>query len=184
MVQRKSAHIPQSDYRCRSSVSKMLEGLLWKSKKNQRTIFQLTIVFTLFNIEVIIPSEEFFGFNCTRSRNGYSKKLTKYQPKTDMLKYAFDPWTIPVCNDMPEEVVEPKPILLKNEYVQNIMLFSSILKQKNTIKYLNIGEMSCLYHKTWVCFSITLPISHIPCPYSKTCWTCTSSIFMATRSNT
>ncbi len=38
------------------------------------------MVFNFLNGEVAIPSEEFLEFNCTR---------TRYQPKTDVLKYAM-----------------------------------------------------------------------------------------------
>ncbi len=105
MVQRKSARFVQSDYRHRSSVTRMLEGLKWESLKDWCTICQLTMVFKILNREVAIPSEDFFEFNCTRTRHGHPKKLTRYQPKTDVLKYAFAPWTIPEWNDLPEEVV-------------------------------------------------------------------------------
>ncbi len=110
MVQRKSARFLQSDYRHRSIVIRMLEGLKWGSLKDQRIICLLTIVFKILNIELAIPSEEFFEFNCTRTRHGHPKKLTRYQHKTDMLKYDFAPRTIPEWNDLPEEVVESKYI--------------------------------------------------------------------------
>ncbi len=95
MVQRKPAHFVQSDYRHRSSVTRMLEGLKWESLKDRCTICRLTMVFKILNGEVAIPLEEFFEFNCTRTRHGHPMKLTRYQPKPDVLKYAFAPWTIP-----------------------------------------------------------------------------------------
>ncbi len=38
------------------------------------------------------------------------QKLTRYYPKTDVLKYAFAPRTIPELNDLPEAVVGSKSI--------------------------------------------------------------------------
>ncbi len=105
-----STHFVQSDYRHRSSVTRMLEGLKWESLKDRRTICRLTIVFKILNGEVAIPSEEFFEFNCNRTRHGHLKKLTIYQPKTDMLKYALAPRTIPEWNDLLEEVGGSKSI--------------------------------------------------------------------------
>ncbi len=49
MVLMKSAHFVQSDYKHRSSVTRMLEGLKWESLKDQRTICQLTMVFKILN---------------------------------------------------------------------------------------------------------------------------------------
>ncbi len=111
MVQRKSARFVQSDYRHRSSVTRMLEGLKWEFLKDRRTICRLTMVFKILNGEVAIPSQEFFEFNCTRTRHGHPKKLTRYQPKTDVLKYTLAPITIPEWNDLTEEVVDdPSPL--------------------------------------------------------------------------
>ncbi len=68
------------------------------------------MVFKILNEEVAIPLEEFFEFNCIRTRHGDPKKLTRCQPKTDVLKYAFAPRTIPELNNLPEGVVGSKSI--------------------------------------------------------------------------
>ncbi len=59
MVERMSAFFVQSDYRHRSSVTRMLEGLNWESLKERCTICQLTMVFKILNREMAIPSKEF-----------------------------------------------------------------------------------------------------------------------------
>ncbi len=94
MVQRKSACFVQSDYRHRSSVIRMLGGLNWESLKDRHTICRLTMVFKILKGEVAIPSEEFFEFNCTRTRHGHPKKLTRYQPKPDV------PWSMLLLHEL------------------------------------------------------------------------------------
>ncbi len=122
MVQRKSARFVQSDYRCRSSVTRMLEGLNWESLQDWPTICWLNLDFKILNGDMAIPSQQFFEFNCTRTGHDHPQKVTRYQPKIDVFNYAFAPRTISEWNNLPEEVVWSKSMdSFRNAFRQHLL---------------------------------------------------------------
>ena len=103
MVHRRAARYATNSYHNTSSVTDMLQDLVWESR---RIKIQLTLLFKVIQDLVDIPASAYLTPASTRTRANHTKKLRQISSKSDAYKHSFFPRTIPVWNPLPATVAE------------------------------------------------------------------------------
>ena len=106
-VQRHAARWVMGDYHWGSSVTGMLRVLEWEPLCQRRLAARLTMVYRIMRDEVAIPKDMFFQMNGNQQTRSSTKyKLTRFQPRGNIDKFAFAQRSVPEWNRLPEQIVD------------------------------------------------------------------------------
>ena len=105
-VQRPSARYVLNDYRSDSSVTAMINHLNWESLEDRRNKASLHTFYKMFNNLTTIPYIQYVQLSTvTSTRYSHPFKLIPMLAKKNPLKYSFLPRTIPLWNQLPQDLV-------------------------------------------------------------------------------
>ena len=111
-VQRRSARYVLNDYRFDSSVTAMISNLNWESLEDRRNKASLHTFYKMFNNLSMIPFTQYVQLsNATNTRFSHPFKLIPMSSKKNPLKYSFLSRTIPLWNQLPQDLVNSNSLI-------------------------------------------------------------------------
>ena len=111
-VQRRSARYVLNDYRSDSSVTAMINHLNWESLEDRRNKASLHTFYKMFNNLTMIPYIQYVQFSTvTSTRYSHPFKLIPMLAKKNPLKYSFLSRTIPLWNQLPQDLVNSNSLI-------------------------------------------------------------------------
>ena len=106
MVQRRAARYVTNRYHNTSSVTSMLDHLVWETLESRRTKNQLIMFFKIVHGLVDIPADKYLTPASTRTRSRHSLKYRQIPASSDCYKHSFFPQTVRLWNSLPATVAE------------------------------------------------------------------------------
>jgi hypothetical protein len=88
-VQRRAARFINSDNKRTSSVTAMMNELVWKPLNERRKEQRLVLLFKIVNDLVVIPAENNIEYNQRPSRTSNSKQIKVPSATTEIYKHSF-----------------------------------------------------------------------------------------------
>ena len=106
MIQRSAARLCFNDYSRESSVTQMLEKLEWTSLEDCRRITRLSMMFRITHDLVDIDWKDFMTKSTRPTRKHHPTSYMKIQVKSAPYANSFFPWTIPLWNSLPHDILD------------------------------------------------------------------------------
>ena len=122
-VQRRSARYVLNDYRSDSSVTAMINHLNWESLEDRRNKASLHTFYKMFNNLTTIPYIQYVQLSTvTSTRYSHPFKLIPMLAKKNPLKYSFLSRTIPLWNQLPQDLVNSNSLISFKNKLDDYMI--------------------------------------------------------------
>ena len=122
-VQRRSARYVLNDYRSDSSVTAMINHLNWESLEDRRNKASLHTFYKMFNNLTMIPYIQYVQLSTvTSTRYSHPFKLIPMLAKKNPLKYSFLSRTIPLWNQLPQDLVNSNSLISFKNKLDDYMI--------------------------------------------------------------
>ena len=84
----------------------MLKGVNWEPLYQRRMFSRLVMVYRILRDNIAIPKDLFFQLNTyQQTRSSTNLKLTRFQPRGNVDKFAFALRAVPEWNSLPVHIV-------------------------------------------------------------------------------
>ena len=122
-VQRRSARYVLNDYRSDSSVTAMINHLNWESLEDHHNKASLHTFYKMFNNLTTIPYIQYVQLSTvTSTRYSHPFKLIPMLAKKNLLKYSFLSRTIPLWNQLPQDLVNSNSLISFKNKLDDYMI--------------------------------------------------------------
>ena len=122
-VQRRSARYVLNDYRSDSSVTAIINNLNWESLEDRRNKASLHTFYKMFNNLTMIPYIQYVQLSTvTSTRYSHPFKLIPMLAKKNPLKYSFLSRTIPLWNQLPQDLVNSNSLISFKNKLDDYMI--------------------------------------------------------------